>query len=308
MTTAPTERDYDVNGITIHAATWGELTSPDRAILLVHGITANSRTWMELGPRLAGHGWFPIAVDLRGRGRSAKPPHGYGLPFHVNDLLSLCDTLGIEQVNYLGHSLGALIGLFLAAVHPGRVNKLVLVDAGGKLPPDTMEAIAPALARVGMPYPSLDAYLEATTSGPHFPTNQRAFWRAYYRYDAQQLPDGQVTSSMPKAALLEEQATMFLTRTDVLPEYVKAPTLIVRATEGLLGGDRGLLLPREEAERLHSLIADSEVVEIPRTNHYTVVLDPAFTEAVKAFFGARTDGTMEARPASRTEDESRRRS
>jgi hypothetical protein len=109
---------------------------------------------------------------------------------------------------------------------------------------------------------------------------------------------------MPKAALLEEQATMFLTRTDVLPEYVKAPTLIVRATEGLLGGDRGLLLPSEEAERLHGLIADSEVVEIPETNHYTLVLDPAFTEAVEAFFGARTDGTMEARSANCIDNES----
>lgn len=284
MTNEPTERDFEVNGITLHAATWGEMTSPDRAILLVHGITANSRTWMEFGPRLAEQGWYPIAVDLRGRGRSAKPPHGYGIPFHVNDLLSLCDTLGIERVNYVGHSLGALIGLFLAAVHPARVNKLVLLDAGGKLPPDTMEAIAPALARVGMPYPSLDAYLDATTSGAHFPESQRDFWRAYYRYDARELPDGQIVSSMPKSALLEEQATMFLTRTDVLPEYVKAPTLIVRATEGLLGGDRGLLLPQAEAERLHSLIAESRVVEIPNVNHYSIVLDPAFMAAVEAFF------------------------
>ena len=274
-------RDIEVNGITLRVECWGEQTSPDRVVLLVHGITANSQYWTTVGPMLAAQGWYAVAPDLRGRGRSAKPPHGYGLPFHANDVLSLCDQLGVSTVRYVGHSLGALIGLYLAAVHPHRVAKLALVDAGGKLPADTLQAIAPALARLGTPYPSLDAYLNAMLAAPHL--TRDTFWERYYRYDAEEQVDGTVVSSVPKAAIAEEQAAMFLTRTDILPEYVKAPTLIVRATDGLLGGDRGLILPAEEAERLRTIIAGSRVVDIPGANHYTVVLADAFARDLSAF-------------------------
>ena len=274
-------RDVAVNGITLRVESWGIFTTPDRVVVLVHGITANCQYWTDLGPVLADQGWFVVAPDLRGRGRSAKPTHGYGLPFHVDDLLSLCDHFGVTAVRYVGHSLGALIGLYLSAVHPHRVAKLVLVDAGGKLPADTLQAIAPALARLGTPYTSLDAYLDAMLSAPHL--TRDAFWERYYRYDAEVQPDGTVMSSVPKTAITEEQAAMVLTRTDVLPDFVSAPTLIVRATEGLLGGDRGLILPAEEAERLRGIIAGSRVVEIPSSNHYTVVLTEPFADEVSRF-------------------------
>ncbi len=273
--------DVQVNGITLRVESWGRFTSPDRTVLLVHGITANSQYWVDFGPVLAEHGWFAIAPDLRGRGRSAKPPHGYGLPFHVDDLLSLCDHFGVPVVRFVGHSLGALIGLYLAAVHPARVARLVLVDAGGKLPADTMQAIGPALARLGTLYPSLTAYLDTMLSAPHL--TRDAFWERYYRYDAEVQADGTVLSGVPKAAIAEEQATMFLIRSDVLPEFVKVPTLIVRATEGLLGGDRGQILPAAEAERLRSLIADSRLLEIPGSNHYTAALTETFAQSVTGF-------------------------
>ncbi len=276
-----TMHDIAVNGITLRVATWGEFTGPERVVMLVHGITASSQVWTELGPHLAAHGWYAIAPDLRGRGMSEKPPHGYGLPYHVNDLLSLADHFNLPAVNYVGHSLGAMIGLFFAAIHPQRLGKLVLVDAGGNLPPDTGKAIGKALARLGTPYPSLDAYLEAM----HAPwmTPHAAFWRDYYRYDAEIHADGTVMCRVPRAAIVEEVATNRALAMAALPEIVKAPTLIVRATVGMLAPDRGLLLPRAEAERMLHLIPQSQLAEIPDTNHYTVILADQFIEACIAF-------------------------
>ncbi|MEJ7763237.1 MAG: alpha/beta hydrolase [Thermomicrobiales bacterium] len=281
---APRERDIPVNGITLRAVTWGDLEDPARAVMLVHGITANGRCWWECGPELAARGWFPIALDLRGRGQSDKPPHGYGLPFHADDILAVCDHFGLESSHYVGHSLGGLIGLYLAAVHPGRMGRFVLVDAGGKLPPDAMEAIGPALARLGVEYPSLDAYLDAMLASPHF-AGDRPFWERYFRHDAEVRPDGTAISVVPRHAITEEQASLYLTRTDILPDYVKAPTLIVRATEGLLGGERGQILPAAEAERLRGIIPDSHIVEIAGANHYSIVLADGFIEEVAAFLG-----------------------
>jgi hypothetical protein len=69
----------------------------------------------------------------------------------------------------------------------------------------------------------------------------------------------------------EEGATPVMTRTEAMPASVKQPTLILRATIGMLGPDRGFILTAEEAERLRDVIGDGRVVEVPETNHYTIV-------------------------------------
>ncbi|HEV8194932.1 MAG TPA: hypothetical protein VGP82_26060, partial [Ktedonobacterales bacterium] len=72
-------------------------------------------------------------------------------------------------------------------------------------------------------------------------------------------------------------------RSESLPNLVRAPTLLIRATMGLLGPDRGLILPRAEAERLQGIIPSCQLTEIEDTNHYTVVTVQPFVESVRAF-------------------------
>lgn len=280
-TPTSTTHDIDMNGVTLRVVTWGTFTTPERAAMLVHGITASHMNWAEYGPQLAARGWYAIAPDLRGRGLSAKPPHGYGIPYHANDLLALCDHFGLPTVQLVGHSLGGLIGMFLGAVHPERMAKLVVIDVGGTLPDDTYQAISAALSRLGAVFPSLDAYLTAMRGISRFPWE--SFGERYFRYDAEVRPDGTALSRVPKGAIAEEVAVNATLRTAALPERITAPTLILRATEGLLGGERGLLLPRDEAERMHALITGSRLVEVPGTDHYTIVLAARFTEEVTAF-------------------------
>lgn len=277
----------EVNGIDFHYQTWGEFTRPARSVLLVHGLTASSQEWTLLGPALAEQGWYAIAPDLRGRGLSEKPLHGYGIPYHVNDLLSLCDALNLSTVHLIGHSLGAQIGYFLAAVHPRRLGRLVLVDAGGRVPSDALQAIAASLQRLGQVYPSLDAYLEERRQAPIYQWNP--FWEAYYRYDAEVHPDGTVTSRVPKAAIEEEIVVNMSLNADTFLPRIQAPTLITRAALGTLAPDRGIILTSDEAERVRGIIGGSSVVEIPDTNHYTILLSEVFTSTVLAFL-AGVDG------------------
>ena len=283
-TTAMTAHDLEVNGINLHYATWGEFTGPERAVLLVHGLTASSQSWGSFGPILAEQGWYAIAPDLRGRGQSDKPPHGYGIPYHVNYLLSLCDTLGLSKVHLIGHSLGAQIGYFLAAIHPRRLLRLVLVDAAGRVPADALQAIGVSLQRLGRIYPSLDAYLQERRQSPVHSWD--AFWEAVYRYDAEVYADGTVTSRVPKAVIEEEVMVNATINPDVLLPRIQAPTLITRAELGTLAPDRGFILAAEEAERVQGIIADCRVVEIPGTNHYTIGLSEVFTREVLAFLAA----------------------
>lgn len=282
-----TTHRLQINGITLTYHTWGEFTSPERTVLLVHGLSASSQGWIQLGPMLAEQGWYALAPDLRGRGLSEKPAHGYGIPYHVNDLLTLCDELQLPVVHFIGHSLGAQIGYFFAGTHPTRLGKLVLVDAGGRIPPDALQAIAPSLARLGRVYPSLDAYLEERQQSPVHQWN--AFWENYYRYDAEVSPDGTVRSRIPKAVIEEEILVNTALNVDVLLPRVKVPTLITRAMLGTLGPDQGIILPAKEAERVQGIIAGSRVVTIPDTNHYTIILSDIFTQAVLSFLGESED-------------------
>jgi pimeloyl-ACP methyl ester carboxylesterase len=282
----PIENTLGVGSTTLHFVTWGQRTQPERAVVLVHGLTASHREWVELGPALAAQGCYVIAPDLRGRGLSAKPPHGYGAVFHADDLLTLSDALNLPTVNVVGHSLGAFVAMYLAALYPSRIGKIVLVDAGGKVPADTAQAIAASVSRLGTVYPSLDDYLAVVRQIPMFEWNP--FWEQLFRYDALVREDGTVISRVPKAAVDEENAANFALRLDVLPEYIRKPTLILRAALGTLGPDRGIVLAAEEAERMRSLIPDCRVVVVPDTNHYTIVLSPVFQQAVTTFLAEGT--------------------
>lgn len=270
--------DVPIGGLTLRLATWGSSAATDRAVLLVHGLTASSRAWADIGPPLAARGWYAIAPDLRGRGLSDKPRYGYALPIHAADLLTIIDTLGLAAVRLVGHSLGAMIGLFMAAVHRDRIAGLALIDGGGKLPSDTFEAIAPALARLGTVYPSLDAFLAAMCASPNHPWD--AYWDRYYRYDAEVRPDGAVVSRVPKSAIDQEGAALWATRIEALAEVVETPTLIARSTRGLLGDTRGFVLTGDEAEWLRAVIPGSRLVEIAETNHYTILQAPGLLEVL----------------------------
>lgn len=275
------EDTLGIGGLSLHYATWGQRTTPERVVVLIHGLTASSRSFVGLGPVLAAQGWYVIAPDLRGRGLSAKPPHGYGIPFHANDILSLCDALGFKTVHIVGHSLGAVIGLYLAALYPSRVGKLVMIDAGGVIPPDTQQAIAASVNRLGMSFPSLDAYLGQMRQLPMLQWND--LWEQYFRYDADIHPDGTVTSRVPRQAIEEENAALAALRSEDLPNVVRQPTLILRATVGLLGPDSGFILPRAEAERLSVIMPTSRVIEVPGANHYTIIESLRLFDAVSAF-------------------------
>ncbi len=282
MTNGPVDRDLQINGIRLRVAIWGELSDPSRAVLLAHGLTANSRSWALLGPALAEAGLCAIALDLRGRGRSDKPASGYGIPFHANDLLAVSRELRLDRPHVIGHSLGARIGIWLAALYPQSLGKLVLVDAGATLPPDTFQAISPALSRLGAVYPSREAYLDQVMN-PEM--RDSPIWRAYYDYDAEVAADGTVRSSVPKSAIDEENGVNFFTQLDALPAYIKVPTLIARATVGLLGADAGQLLPMAEAERMQSMMADAKIASIPESNHYTIVTSDEFVRQTVDFLG-----------------------
>lgn len=87
-----------------------------------------------------------VAVDLRGCGASPVTEDGYDIPTQAADVGSLCDDLGLERPVVIGHSLGGMIGLELAASRPELVGAVVGVDSGPIDPLPDVRARFAALA------------------------------------------------------------------------------------------------------------------------------------------------------------------
>jgi pimeloyl-ACP methyl ester carboxylesterase len=259
------------DGVKIQLAVW---EGKGKQILCIHGITANSRFWDCLASALVPHHRV-IAMDLRGRGLSDKPPTGYSIEHHCKDILALMKDQGLERPVLMGHSLGAFISLVFAARHPERVDRLILVDGGGKLTKAQMakvfKGIKPSLDRLGQIFPSLKAYLAQMKQAPYLqPWN--SYMETYFHYEIENVQGGVRSRVHPKH--IEEEARN-LGKVDSREFYkkVKAPTLILRATKGMLAED-DLLLPEDVVDRMVHEIPNAKRVDVEGTNHYSILFQP----------------------------------
>lgn len=259
------------DGIKIQLAVW---EGKGKQILCIHGITANCRFWDCLASALAPHHRV-IAMDLRGRGLSDKPSTGYSIEHHCKDISALMDDQGLERFVLMGHSLGAFISLVFAARHPERVDRLILVDGGGKLTKAQMakvfKGIKPSLDRLGQIFPSLKAYLAQMKQAPYLqPWN--SYIETYFRYEIENVRGGVRSRVHPKH--IEEEAQN-LRKVDSRQFYAKvtSPTLILRATKGMIAKD-DLLLPEDVAERMVREIPTAKRVDVKGTNHYSILFQP----------------------------------
>ena len=76
-----------------------------------------------------------VRFDLRGHGGSPAPPGPYSIADLGGDVLALLNRLGVVRVAYCGISLGAMVGMWLAAHAPERIERLVLVSTSAHIPP-----------------------------------------------------------------------------------------------------------------------------------------------------------------------------
>lgn len=254
-----------------------------RAVVCIHGLTANHTCWASVADVLSPAHRL-IAYDLRGRGESGKPEHGYSLAHHNEDLLGLLDHFELEKVALVGHSLGAHIAVRFAATHPERVAKLVLVDGGIDVRYEVLESLRPAINRLGVEFPSLDMFLGFVRMLPMFEGRWNDYLERYFRYDVEELPAGTVRSKAARHAIEEEIGNLERERLWVYHHRIEAPTLIFRAPDGLLTPTDCLMTPDEAAAMAHA-IPRAELVVVPGTNHYTVLLGqhPRVKDALRAF-------------------------
>jgi pimeloyl-ACP methyl ester carboxylesterase len=134
--------DFIVDGLKVHAATGGRESLPgEPTVILIHGAGMDRTVWQFQSRNIAYRQRRVLAIDLPGHGRSeGTPPDTIA---GMADWLSrYMDAAGVESAILIGHSMGALIALDMAARYPDRVDKLVLMGVAETMPvhPDLLAA------------------------------------------------------------------------------------------------------------------------------------------------------------------------
>ena len=199
-----------VNGLRMHVleAGYGEPGRP--CLLLLHGFPELAYSWRKVMPALAEAGYYVIAPDLRGYGRTAPGPVAYEAdlaPFRMHnlllDVLCLLGALGRERVAaVIGHDFGAWVAGFSALARPDVFGSVVLMSApfvgapprdalADSLTPPAQDPIHAALAGLPRPRAHYHRYFASPAAAPDMdgsPTQVAAFLRAYFHHKSADWP------------------------------------------------------------------------------------------------------------------------
>jgi pimeloyl-ACP methyl ester carboxylesterase len=192
------ERD----GVRIH---YLQYDGPAPPMVLLHGLTANARYFDSLVQAGLPETRGVLAMDLRGRGLSDKPPTGYSMAEHAADVIALLDHHGIERTVICGHSYGGLLTVYLASEYPDRVTRPIILDIAGPSinNPQVYELLKPSLDRLGKVFPSMDEFLATRKQQPSLDVPWDDAIESFFRADVEPLPDGMVRVRIPPEVIAQ---------------------------------------------------------------------------------------------------------
>ena len=271
---------------------WGDATA-DQVVVCVHGLTRNAHDFDSLAKQAVATGCRVLAIDMAGRGESEwlADPSLYHYATYMTDCLAILDNFHLRSVDWVGTSLGGIVGMMIAAFHPGRIRKLVLNDIGAFIP-------AAGLKRIM-------AYVSAAPS--HFATEDEAKARLREVFASFGVRDDEwphlLTHSIKPAdgggfrfnfdpAILEPlraETHHFTQVNDVdlseLWEGIDIPTLILRGAESDLLEPETVLAMRAKNLRCSS-------VEFAGVGHAPTLMSDEQIHPIIQFLGGGAAGVM----------------
>ena len=256
---------------------WGDPANP-RVLVCVHGLTRNGRDFDYLAQKLSDV-YRVVCPDVVGRGRSEwlRDPADYTYPVYCQDMAALIASLHAETVDWVGTSMGGIIGMILSGLPGSPVRKLVLNDVGCHIPKAAVERIGQYVGREPA-FRSIDelegAIRAVSPFGPltdaqwrhlaiHAATEVDGEWR--FRYDP---GIGRNFHAVPPGDI--DLRTYW--------HAVRGPVLVIR------GEHSDLLLPETLDEM--SVRPHTETLVVPDTGHCPMLMDDAQVLAIRRFLYA----------------------
>ena len=244
---------------------WGDPAN-SRVLLCVHGLTRLGRDFDRLARAMAlTH--RVVCPDVVGRGASdwLRDPNFYGIPQYVGDMVALIARLDVETVDWVGTSMGGLIGIALAGQADAPVRRLVINDVGPRLD-------AAAIVRIGqylgapVSFGNLEEAVDYVSKvAAPFGLKSRDDWRELVqptiRKDAARWVlhyDPKI--AVPFKAVTPQSAAAGEASMWQLYDRIQCPTLIVR-------GEHSDLLTRDTLAEMQARGPHPQVAEVSGVGH-----------------------------------------
>lgn len=258
---------------------WGAHNNP-KVVLCVHGYTRTGRDFDYLARTLASR-YRVICPDVVGRGKSdwLRDKMGYGLPQFVSDMVTLIARLDVEEVQWVGTSLGGMIGMIIASQEQSLISRLVLNDIGPRLAGEAVRRMREYIGRA----PLFDTFEEvlaysrrlSTGLGPHT-EDQWRFLTEHLVHQREE--DGRWEFVYDPGVADAFRLALLFPSIDLWSVYdqIRCPTLAIRGadSEYLRRDDWRMMAVRGPKARL---------VEIPGVGHAPTLIANYQTGLVKNF-------------------------
>lgn len=271
------------DGLRLYAREYGS-AGARLPVVCIPGLTRNSRDFVEVAEWIATKGRHVYAVDLRGRGRSARDPvaEHYHPRTYADDMAALLRSIHVPRALFLGTSLGGIVIMTLAARHPALIGAAVLNDVGPEVPASAIQRIASYVGKA----PPVASWRDAgqycrATMGVAFPHYTDADWERFAHRGF--IDDG---SGKP---VLDYDRGIFR---PVAPWKVRLMTplvwmayrKLVRSVPVLvLRGADSDVLPADIASRMRSASPGVTLAEVPGVGHAPMLDEPASRAALEEF-------------------------
>ncbi|HEX6413882.1 MAG TPA: alpha/beta hydrolase [Burkholderiales bacterium] len=257
---------------------WGDARNRD-VLVCVHGLTRSSRDFDELARALCAQ-FRVVCPDVAGRGESDRlaDPELYTWAQYVADMVTLIARLDVEAVNWLGTSMGGLVGMALAALPGNPVEKLVLNDAAPVIGRAALERIGTYVGqdRRFESFEEGEKYVRAISApfGPH----SDAQWRFLAETWLRRQEDGSWRPHYDTRIAEAYRASMPEKDLELWPLYdaVRCPTLLVR-------GEHSDLVSAQVAAEMTRRGPKAKVAEIRGVGHAPTLLHSDQIAVVRDF-------------------------
>ena len=245
-------------------------------VILIPGLGSSPATWDPVAPQLERE-YRVHRVHVAGfAGRAPNGPPATVLQRAQDEIIAYMDCAGIARASIVGHSMGGFMGLLIAAGHPDRVERLVVVDSLPFYPlifdpAATPEAIAPQAAMMADQLRGQDdaAFAAAQASGV----------RSLVQSPDRQQEVAGWTIASDRATFAAAIEALMTTDARPLLGKIEAPTTVIAATNAYATGARVLPLYRSAYEGLDGV----EIVPVDDAFHFVMFDQPeAFAEALTA--------------------------
>lgn len=254
---------------------WGDNNNPN-VLICSHGLTRNKHDFDALAKKLSIHRRV-ICFDLPGRGESdwLNNKEAYDYKQYTVDALMVIARSGVESVDWLGTSMGGLLGMALAALKNSPIKKLILNDVGPFIPKSALVRIADYADQ----QPQVDtaeelkSYIKTIYAGFGDLTDEQ--WQQMLHFGQRTLKNGKLTlnydpdiSYVFKSQPIEDMDLWSLWA------MIKQPTLIIR-------GESSDLLQPETVDKMLDTKENVELISIPNTGHSPALMNDNDIDLIK---------------------------